>query len=362
MVITDSSGLYEKACQKAKRYIQSQQGYNGYGQRNGYGSGYSTNADLELYYVQIIGMMFYELMTKKNSSLLSMLCSLNGICVEATNFSISYRRYNSNTAWDIVPILDGLNTAFIKSLAECGFVFSKYRKDIFQNKVFKEGFDYITSITADLKTLDENISRLLSLPLKVSEKIKRKELPVEPKKAKVPDTILRIHDPKLTDKLNQFAENRRANDSALSEQIQQLQSALQDELKQIMAMREDIEYNITQEPIKQFISLFALLSETLQYHNPNDEKKDSYQNLIESCEDFLENIKQSLALLGVTMINDVGKLFDPEKHKTVRGIQPTRMATISKVVKIGFAYKNIVLEKAVVELASAETYLIWEER
>ena len=150
--------------------------------------------------------------------------------------------------------------------------------------------------------------------------------------------------------MNQLAENRRANDSAISEQIQALQVSLQDELKQIMAIREGIDYNLTQEAINQFISLFTLLSETLIYH-PNNENKDSYTNLVESCEDFLENIKQSLAMLGVAIINDVGKPFDPEKHKTVRGVQPTRMATISKVVKIGFAYKNKVLEKAEVELA-----------
>lgn len=362
MVITDSTKIYEKACYYGRQLSQAQQGYsqnqsNGYSYVDGYsGSNYNQSVDLETYYVQIIGTMFYELITKKTSDLLSLLCSVNDIRIETVNYKIKYQSYNFKRTYDLMPIIDGLNTAFSKSLEECSYLFiTKYKKDIFQGKAFNQGFDYVNWITDALRTLDDNIDRTLSAPTQSGDdKVKRdktsKAIESKTKESKTPETILRIHDPKLTDKLNQFADNRRANDFAMSEQIQQLQVSLQDELKQIMAIREGIDYNISQEAISQFLSLFALLSETLQYH-PKDENKDSYHNLIESCEDFLENIKQSLAMLGVTTINDVGKPFDPEKHKTVRGMQPTRSATISKVIKIGFAYKNRVLEKAEVELS-----------
>ena len=356
MVLTDSIKLYEVACKYGKQ--QNQSGHlpgqhNGYGYNN-YGATYSrsnsSHIDLETYYIQIIGTMFFELITKKNSGLLSLLCAVNEINVDVANFNTKFQRYNFKSTYDLFPLLVGLNAAFTKGLSECSYVYSKYGKDIFQGKSFSQGYEYVTAVTDELQTLDDNIGRCVSASSQSVEKPKRKEEVSEPKKSKAPDTILRIHAPELTDKLNQLAENRRANDSAISEQIQALQVSLQDELKQIMAIREGIDYNLTQEAINQFISLFTLLSETLIYH-PNNENKDSYTNLVESCEDFLENIKQSLAMLGVAIINDVGKPFDPEKHKTVRGVQPTRMATISKVVKIGFAYKNKVLEKAEVELA-----------
>lgn len=351
MVITDSSRLYEKACQQCSRPAQEQRGYSSTYQN--YNQSYHQNADLEPYYVQIISAVFYELITKRSSSLLSFLCSLNNIKVNTVNFSVTHQRYTTNkTVWDIIPILDGINTAFIKSLDECACLFKKYRNDIFQSKVFTEGFNYVSAIQSGLKTLDENMGRILSSTKQNDEadlKKKQKGDKVTEEQPGAPDILLRIHDPKLTDKLNQLAENRRANDSALSEQIQQLQVSLQDELKQIMSIREGIDYNITQEAINQFLSLFSLVSETLQYH-PNHNNKDSYNNLIESCEDFLENIKQSLSMLGVTIINDVEKPFDPELHKTARGTQLTRQAVISKVIKIGFAYKNKVLEKAEVEL------------
>jgi molecular chaperone GrpE (heat shock protein) len=241
--------------------------------------------------------------------------------------------------------------AFSKNLEECGYLYStKYRENAFQGKAFSKDSDCVVWATDALRVLDDNIGRILTSSVQSSKELKQKDNTRKAEKTRTLDTILRIHDPKLTDKLNRFAEDRRVNDSAMLERIQQLQVSLQDELKQIMAIREGIDYNITQEAISQFVSLFYLLSETLQYH-PDDESKDSYHNLVESCEDFLENIKQSLAMLGVTIINDVSKPFDPEKHIAAHGFKAIRNGVITKVVKIGFAYKNKVLEKAEVELA-----------
>ena len=75
MVLTDSIKLYEVACKYGKQ--QNQSGHlpgqhNGYGYNN-YGATYSrsnsSHIDLETYYIQIIGTMFFELITKKNSAL-----------------------------------------------------------------------------------------------------------------------------------------------------------------------------------------------------------------------------------------------------------------------------------------------------
>jgi molecular chaperone GrpE (heat shock protein) len=347
MVTTDSIELYEMAWRHAEQFSQGQQRYHQQGQQGGHSSSYNTSTDLELYYIRIVSAMFYELMTKRTSGLLSMLCSFKDFHIETVNFNVTYKNHNRIT-YDLLPLMEGLNTAITKSLNECSLVYSKYSTLIFQGKEFVKATDYVAALTAEIRTLDDNIGLILSPSQKCtdepSKKIKQSESP------KAPETILRTHDPKLTDKLNRLAVDRQANDAAMSEQIQQLQVSLQDELKQIMSIREGIDYSINQEAIKQLLSLFDLVNETLQYH-PNDESSGNYHNLIESCEDFLENIKQSLAMLGVTIINDIDGIFDPEMHRAVRGAQPTRSAIITKIIKIGFAYKDKVLEKAEVELA-----------
>ena len=131
-----------------------------------------------------------------------------------------------------------------------------------------------------------------------------------------------------------------------------LQSSLQDELKEVMSIREEIEYKMMREAINQFLHLFSLVSEILQYHDKNDENKDSHRNLIESCEDFLENIMQSLSIIGVKIINDEGTPFDPKRHEIANGGQAIR-TTVAKVVDVGFIYKEQILKKAVVELNTA---------
>lgn len=345
MYIADSKTIYESACYRRQKILNSRN------QRSD-NYDYTLRNELEPYYIQIINTMFYELITKRSSDLLSELCSCNKIETDVQNYRINNLRCPTVGNFDLIPILYGINIAFTKSLEECKNVFNVYVKQIFCKATFSSKSENM-KIADGLKELDKNIGRISSIPDKNSGSSLREGRLNKMKEAKSPEIILRIHDPKLTEKLNQLAENRKANDSALSEQIQQLQMSLQDELKQIMSIREGIDYNITQEAINQFIFLFSLISETLQYH-PNEEKKDSYYNLIESCEDFLENIKQSLAMLGVAMINEVGEIYDPERHKMAFGQQPIRQGIISKVIKIGFAYKDKVLEKAEVEVTETK--------
>lgn len=352
MVITDSLQLYERACQEAKRYSQVPSNYN-VGGNNYYNAGYcNMNVDFESYYIEIIGAMFYELITKKCSSLLSHLCVLNGIHVNLANIQIDDRQNTSipHGAFDIKPILDGLNAAFSKDLGSCSSLYNTNKDNVFQGRVFNKEFDYIDWVNNALQELDRNMARILSNEIPGEDsKSKQQEESGFPKETKKADTIFRTHEPAFSDKLNQYADKRRADDAKLSEQIQQLQVSLQDELKQIMAIRDGIDYNNTQEAISQLLALYSLLYETLQYH-PNKKNKESYNNLIESCEDLLENIEQSIAMLGVTIINDPGKPFDSGRHKAIKGSQPTGTSIVSRVVKIGFAYNKKVLEKAEVEI------------
>lgn len=345
MTAINSYDLYCQACQIGVQYFSHK--YHG-----GRSVGYDMESTLEEYYIRIINTLFYELITKKKSQLLSYLCSVNKVFPDVKNFRIEEQRCAYRSTYDIIPILEGINISFTKDLNECRYLYKhSYKKCTFTSMEFSKESDFQQTIVIELRNLDKNIGNAIlnfSETQKESEQKRGANMVREPK-VKAADIICRIHDPKLTEKLNRYADERRVYDISLSEQIQQLQVSLQDELKQIMSIRDGIDYNIAQEAVSQFISLFHLVDETLRYH-PNDENKDSYHNLIESCEDFLENIMQSLAMLGVILINDVGEPFNIEKHRLAPGRTPVREAIVSKVTKLGFIYKNKIIEKAEVEI------------
>lgn len=345
MVVTDSYELYCRACHIGGQYFSQK-----------YPSGHRVGEEmadiLEEYYIRIINLMFYELITMKNSKLLSYLCSVNQIFPNVINFEIIQHQCTYKNTYDIISILAGINIVFVKDLNECRNLYrSNFKTCTFNDMVFFNEPETKRIIESNLRDLDKNIGNIV-LRFKNNKKELKQEcmnnIMKEPE-TKTANTVCRVHDPKLTEKLNKYANERREYDVSLLERIQQLQVSLQDELKQIMSIRDGIDYNITQEAVNQFILLFHLVDETLHYH-PNDGNNNSYHNLIESCEDFLENILQSLAMLGVVLINDVGVPFNIEKHRLVQGRAPVRKAIVSKVTKLGFIYKNKVIEKAEVEI------------
>jgi molecular chaperone GrpE (heat shock protein) len=284
-------------------------------------------------------------MTSGMSETISLLCAYNDVKTNLVNYSITNTTTIRNPNYDIYPILDGVNTACLYNLEECGKLFlSKYHKDIFQGKVFVNGIDYKSIIIKELIKLDENMSKILNA---FSSKNEISNLNKFEKKneQKTFEPILRLHDNKFTDSLNRLASNRNDSDSKFIESILELQKVLQDELQEIISLREDIGFTLNHEAIMQFVSLFSLTHEILKFH-PNYEDQESYNNLIESLEDLLCNIEQSIAMLGVTVINDVGKIFDTLRHKIINGLVPSRFSKILKVIKVGFIYKTSVLEKA----------------
>ncbi|MBO1306308.1 nucleotide exchange factor GrpE [Enterococcus sp. 669A] len=361
MIKTESIGIYDVACKYRKTLSQNRSVHN-YGRRYGndysrqYGCAYSSNYRyenrdqivLEKYYLHIINTAIYELVVKRNCSLLSYLCALNNIQVDVVNFDIEYtKQVSCYNAYDLLPVVSGLNNALSKDLKECLRRYkNEYEENMFQGKDFSSKYDYASQIKKMLKFLDENIGEVLSRNKEVQGSENSEELKMDTGV----ETIDKVYDPKLAEWLNQFAENRQAGDAKLSEEVKRVQLVVQDELNQIMLLREDIEFNILQEPINQLISLFSLFSDSIEYHSNNERTDSSYTNLIESGVDFLENILQSLAMMGVTIINDAQKPFNPARHKSISATQPTRSSTVTKVVKIGFEYKGKVFEKAKVEI------------
>ena len=64
-------------------------------------------------YVQLLTMIFYELLTQKNSPLLSTLCQANQINFEPKNFQLLPAQITSDipTSADLYGIIYGLNVA-----------------------------------------------------------------------------------------------------------------------------------------------------------------------------------------------------------------------------------------------------------
>jgi molecular chaperone GrpE (heat shock protein) len=333
---------------------------NTYPHQNNINSGkfsYNQQNDLGTSYVNIIKMMAEELLNKKTSSLLSHLCSDYSIEYKPTNFNlmqqghiyINYNELAPHLFCDTIIIISGLEAFFYKGEEGCKEIFKSRIDEVFRNRVYNsdQKIKFMESLVGLLKSIDSILhKKSYQSNVKIDQIAYKANKVIE---ENTPKTMMTSYDQKISEKLNQFAETRKASDAALSEQIQQIQVKLQEELKLIMKIREDIEYNTTLEPINQLIHLFNLLYDPLKYHM----KKvgdNNYNNLIESCEDFQNHIQQSLSMLGVTIINEAQKPFDSEKHKTVRGVQPNRSSIISKVIKVGFSYKNKVLQKAEVEL------------
>ena len=297
-----------------------------------YQPSYQQKDDLKKYYIQIITTMFYELITKNTSPLLS-------------DAPINY---------DNLIILRGLNSAFNSELDKCENIYNDYKNQIFTGKSLSS--NYVSEWNNELQKLNENMEVFLSTSKKSkSQDTTPSKISQQPPEKNIP----KAYEAKYTSDLNKIAETKTLSDNKLNEEIQQLQLLLQDELqtvqnslKQISDIRDNIDYNAMQEPINQLLQLFDIMNDILKYH-PNKEDQNGYQNLADSCNDFLAYIMQSLSMLGVTIINETEVMFDPAKHKSVsREIQPTRQSKISKILRIGFIYKDKVIEKAEVEITN----------
>lgn len=171
MTITNSLELYNSACREAGIYGEPGTGladtYVLYGTNSSYVD--RRAAYLEPYYIRIIEAMFFELVTGGRSPLLSLLCSRNGIEIKLENVKIDFlvTQQGMADAYDLKPLLDGLNVAFSGDLSRCSTLyFGTYSKYVFQGVVFDRSFDHVAWIKKALTELDQHIGRIHSRQLK----------------------------------------------------------------------------------------------------------------------------------------------------------------------------------------------------
>ena len=271
---------------------------------------------LRNYYLQIVTTMFYELTTKKNSSLLSKFCADNGLTIDAENFKIEKVQPSplKINFCDIYFISYGLDTAFEKSLDDCAKCFNE---NIFRGKILGE--EYTSKFFLHWKNIDSRLEKFSNNEEKISW------------------------------------QNRKADDEKIIDEIKKVQLSMQQSLKKISEIQDETEFRGVKEPINQLIQLYRKLDENLKRHPMPDSQK-GYAELIKRCNKFLNYIVQSLKMLGVEIIDETGGAFNPDRNKVTDDAVEPIDSTVTKIVKIGFAYKGVdVIEKAEVEVAGGKT-------
>ena len=277
---------------------------------------------------------------------------MNRIDYAPKNFSIvpAQQIFTLPTSFDLYLIVYGLNVALAENLGSCLKVFESNAANIFRGQSLQREEDFQTLIKL-LNALDESLGKFCA-----AEKIieKRVEVPAE----KI-SPALDEDDKKFLQSLDALAENRKTDDEKILTEIKNVQLSLQDELprlqetlKKILEIREEIEYKSTEEPIRQLIGLFDKLYETAQQH-PQEDALKGYEKLVRRCKNFPRYVEQALAMLGAKLINETGVPFDPAKHEATNAARPSYSAKVSKILSVGLTYKGQVRRKAEVEISEA---------
>lgn len=314
----NSATLYEDTCQ----FVQGNQNIS------------DINYWQKKFYTQIVTTIFYELLTAKTSPLISKFCADNGINYSAKNFKIDSVRPSSPllSSYDMNIILLGLVCAIEENLDTCATCI-----DTRQNKIFRGNSlspDKFERLYSNLKIIDTCLEKFYHV-----EQSARSD-----------------EEFSLMKNLDELANNRRADDEKIIDETKKVQQNLQDEfnmvqesLKHISEIREEIDYRTLQEPIYQLIELYHKIDDNVKRHPMADTAK-GYLSLMKRCENFLRYVKQSLKMLGVEIIDDTGNIFNPAKNKLVDDVAVSNDAVVTKVIRIGFIYKRKVLEKSEVEV------------
>lgn len=300
------------------------------------------------YYLQLLTTIFYELTTKKNSPLISLLCQTNIQNFAPKNFKLQTAQviFNVPTTFDMYIIISGLNYAFSENLDSALKIYEPYAQNIFRGAALQE--TYFQDLLKSLAALDDNLGKFLNPPKSPSP---FGELDF----GKLFNNVS-FENKQNEESLSKLSKERQAADEKILGEIKKVQLALQDELprlqgtlKTISDIREEIDFKSAAEPTNQLIQLFDRLNETLQRH-PQADAQAGYNMLIKRCKNFSRLIEQALAMLGAEFINEINIPLNPDKHEVINTSRPPAQAVVSKILRVGLIYKGQVIRKAEVEI------------
>ena len=272
---------------------------------------YASDTDPKKRFAQLVTTIFYELVTQKNSPLLSALCHANGIDFTPKNFRLEPTQENfaNQTGADLFLLLYGLNVAAEENLDAACKVFDEHADKQFPTEALPEMCDFC------LSKLDDELAKFTADDSR---------------------------------ELKALANERHASDEKILDEIKRLQLSLQDELRIIAQIRDGLDFAAQREPIRQLIELSDKLNEILSRHPQPDAQK-GYGELVRRCQSLSRYVRQSLAFLGAQFICETNVPVNLSLHETPPDSRPTDNAAVSKILREGFVYKGQVLRRAQVE-------------
>ena len=272
---------------------------------------YATDTDPKKRFAQLVTTIFYELVTQKNSPLLSALCHANGLNFTPKNFRLEPTQENfaNQTGADLFLLLYGLNVAAEENLDAACKVFDEHADKQFPTEALPEMCDFC------LSKLDDGLAKFTADDSR---------------------------------ELNALANERHASDEKILDEIKRLQLSLQDELRIIAQIRDGLDFAAQRESIRQLIELSDKLNEILSRHPQPDAQK-GYGELVRRCQSLSRYVRQSLAFLGAQFICETNVPVNLSLHETPPDSRPTDNAAVSKILREGFVYKGQVLRRAQVE-------------
>ena len=138
------------------------------------------------------------------------------------------------------------------------------------------------------------------------------------------------------------------------QQIHKMQPDVQQLLKNFMSFSETLYNNYIRLFAMNQIDLFNIIDENYKYHKPISQKTESrdYSNAVDNYSTYLEIIIDDLASFGIEgFTTNIGESFDGKFHEVInnKNFSP-HTAVIKKSLRSGFKYKDVVLQKELVEI------------
>lgn len=306
-----------------------------------------NTADAKNYYFFIVTAVFYELVTARESALISKFCRDYEISFDSKNFTVDSKTdaevIHPVAPMDIYIIIYGVVFAF-SSLDNSSRIFDmlkdKFLRDLPVND--KE----LSQLMGNFKRLDESIGNFFD---KAAPKVE-----VSPAAETQTEIVRAAYDENFITELNKLASARTASDEKIIGDIKNLQLNLQEELKAVQSslknisdLRDDIDFRTVKAPLEQLLNLIDKLNDTLSQH-PNETDGKGYAQLIRRCNSFSRYLLQALTALGAEIINETGVTINPDEHEVFGNA--SLQAKVVKVTRVGCRYKNAVIRKAEVEV------------
>lgn len=145
-----------------------------------------------------------------------------------------------------------------------------------------------------------------------------------------------------------------AEQKNILEQVKKLQEPTQELLTAFRSFSNNLTENYVLKFTNSLIALFNSIADNYDSHKDKaqNSQNNDYSNAVANYQDYMDDIKDTLADFGVQEISSTpGTKFEGKIHvaKNTKNFSP-QTATIKKSLRTGFIYKEIVLQKESVEV------------